>query len=134
MSEAAVPQSVTIPAVPAQVGLARAFVAGALGQSHLDADVAVLLTSELVTNSVLHSGSAVPGGVVTVAVALGGDGVRVEVTDRSGDGSPVLLPAASADGDAEGSRGIRLVDTLAARWGYCRGGGFTTTWFELALD
>ena len=36
------------------------------------------------TNSVLHSGSAVPGRVVTVAVAVGGDGVRVEVTDRIG--------------------------------------------------
>jgi anti-sigma regulatory factor (Ser/Thr protein kinase) len=134
MSEAAVPQSVTIAAVPGQVGLARAFVAWMLGGSHPDADVAVLLASELVTNSVLHSGSAVAGGVVTVAVAVGGRAVRVEVTDRSGDGAPVLLPAASVDGEAEGSRGMRLVDTLAARWGYCRGGGFTTTWFELASD
>jgi hypothetical protein len=67
-------------------------------------------------------------------VAVGGRAVRVEVTDRSGDGAPVLLPAASADGEAEGRRGMRLVDTLAARWGYCRGGGFTTTWFELASD
>lgn len=107
MSEAAVPRSVTIAAVPGQVGLARAFVARVLGESHPDADVAVLLASELVTNSVLHSGSAVPGGVV--AVAVGGGGVRVEVTDRSGAGAPVLLPAASADGEAEGSRGMRLV-------------------------
>ena len=55
--------------MPGQVGLAHAFVAWVLGGSHPDADVAVLLASELVTNSVLHSGSAVPGGVVTV-VAL----------------------------------------------------------------
>jgi hypothetical protein len=82
-----------------------------------------------VTNSVRHSGSAVPGGVVAVAVGAGG--VRVEVTDRSCDGAPALLPAAFADGDAEGSRGMRLVDTLAARWGYWRGGGFTTIWFEI---
>jgi anti-sigma regulatory factor (Ser/Thr protein kinase) len=131
MSGAVVPQSVTIAAVPGQVGLARAFVAGVLGQLHPQFDVTLLLASELVTNSVLHSGSAVPGGVVTVAVAVGGDGVRVEVADRSGAGAPVLLSAA-ADGDAEGSRGMRLVDTLAARWGYCRGGGFTTTWFGTA--
>lgn len=26
---------------------------------------------------------------------------------------------------------MRLVDALATRWGYWRGGGFTTTWFEL---
>lgn len=131
MSEAVVPQSVTIAAVPGQVGLAREFVAGVLGESHPAADVAVLLASELVTNSVRHSGSAVPGGAVTVAVTVGEDGVRVEVTDRSGAGTPVLLPAAPADAEAEGSRGMRLVDTLAATWGYCRGGGFATTWFEL---
>ena len=72
MSEAAVPESVTIAAVPERVGLARAFVAGVLGESHPCNDLAVLLASELVTNSVRHSGSAVPGGLVTVAVAVGG--------------------------------------------------------------
>jgi hypothetical protein len=45
---------------------------------------------------VRQSGSAVPGGLVTVTVG--------------GDGSPVLLPAACADG----GRGMRLVDALAA--------------------
>lgn len=134
MSEAAVPQTVTIPAVPEQVRVARAFVAAVLGESHPHADVALLLASELVTNSVRHSGSAVPGGLVTVTVAADEGGVRVEVTDRSGDGAPVLLPAASADSDAEGSRGMRLVDALAGRWGYQRGGGLATTWFELAQD
>jgi anti-anti-sigma factor len=131
MSEAAVPESVTIAAVPERVGLARAFVAAVLGESHPCRDVAVLLASELVTNSVRHSGSAVPGGLVTVAVAVGGEDVRVDVTDRSGDDAPVLPPAAFADGDAEGRRGLGLVDACAARWGYWRGGGFTTTWFEL---
>jgi hypothetical protein len=71
---------------------------------------------------------------VTVAVSAGGGGVRVEVTDRSGDGAPVLPRAAFAGGDAEGSRGLGLVDELAARWGYRRGGGFTTTWFELTPE
>jgi len=114
-----------------RVGLARAFVAGVLGESHPCNDLAVLLASELVTNSLRHSGSAVPGGLVTVAVAVGAVGVRVEVTDRSGDGAPVLLPAAFADADAEGRRGLGLVDACAARWGYWQGGGFTTTWFEI---
>lgn len=71
MTEAAVPQSVTIPAVPEQVRVARAFVARVLGECHPHADVALLLASELVTNSVRHSGSAVPGGLVTVTVAAG---------------------------------------------------------------
>jgi anti-sigma regulatory factor (Ser/Thr protein kinase) len=124
----------TIPAVPEQVRLAREFVAGVLGESHPLSDLAVLLASELVTNSVRHSGSAIPGGLVTVAVAVGGGGVRVEVTDRSGDGVPVLPPAPLADSGAAGGRGMRLVDACAVRWGYWRGGGFTTTWFELAGD
>ncbi len=130
----AVPESVTIPAVPERVREARAFVARVPGESHAQADLALLLASELVTNSVRHSGSAVPGGVVTVTVAAGDEVVRVEVTDRCGDGVPVLPSAAElAYGEAEGSRGLWLVDALSARWGYQRGGGLATTWFELAL-
>jgi two-component sensor histidine kinase len=83
-----------------------------------------------VTNSLRHSGSAVPGGLVTVTVAACGEGVRIEVTERSGDGVPVLK-IADGGGGAEGSRGLLLVDALAAQWGYQRGGGLATTWFEL---
>lgn len=118
MSEAAVPQSVTIAAVPGQVGLARAFVARVVGESHPDADVAVLLASELVTNSVRHSGSAVPGGLVTVAVAVCGGGVRVEVTGRSGDGAPVLQPGRFRGWRRGGPPGMALADACAARWGH----------------
>ena len=131
MSAAEFRQSVTIPAVPERVRAARVFVAGVLGESHAHVDLALLLASELVTNSVRHSGSAVPGGVVTVTVAASEEVVRVEVTDRVGDGAPVLPLAAPAGDEAEGSRGLWLVDALAARWGYQRGGGLATTWFEL---
>lgn len=49
--------------------------------------------------------AAVPGGVVTVTVAATVEVVRVEVTDRIGDGVPVLPSApAPADGEADGSR------------------------------
>ncbi len=108
--------------------------AGALGESHPQFDVTLLLASELVTNSVRHSGSAVPGGLVTVAVAADDRRIWVGVTDRSGDSVPVLAPAASGGDEAEGRRGIRLVEALAAKWGYERGGGLATTWFELARD
>jgi anti-sigma regulatory factor (Ser/Thr protein kinase) len=101
----AVPESMTIPAVPGQVWEARAFVARVLGQAHPHVSLALLLCSELVTNSVRHSGSAVPGGVVTVTVVAGEKVVRVKVTDRIGDGVPFLPSAASAGGDAEGGRG-----------------------------
>lgn len=58
-----------------------------------------------VTSSVRHSSPAGPGGLVTVAVAVGGGASRVTVAGRGSDGAPVLVPAAFADGDAEGSRG-----------------------------
>lgn len=110
MSAAESRQSVTIPAVPEQVRAARDFVARVLGESHAHVDLALLLASELVTNSFRHGGSAVPGGTVTVTVAAGDEVVRVEVTDRIGDGVPVSPSAAES---AEGSRGLWLVDALS---------------------
>ena len=111
-----------------QVREARAFVFRLLGPSHPCGDVAVLLASEVVTNSLLHGGSAGPGEEVTVTVVVCDAGVRVEVTGRKADGVPVLR---RPDDEAEGSRGLRLVEELAARWGYERGGGQATTWFEI---
>jgi anti-sigma regulatory factor (Ser/Thr protein kinase) len=105
------------------------FVGGVLGVGHPCVDVAVLLVSELVTNSVLHGGSAMAGGQVTVTVSAGGRGVRVAVAERAGPGVPVLVPDAEAE--TVGGRGMWLVDALAARWGYERCGGQAVTWFEL---
>lgn len=56
-------QSVTIPAVPGQVREARVFVARALGESHARVDLALLLASELVTNSALPAVTIGPLGV-----------------------------------------------------------------------
>jgi anti-sigma regulatory factor (Ser/Thr protein kinase) len=88
----------------------------------------VLLVSELFGNSVRHSGSGAAGETVTVAVQAGSGVVRVEVTDRSGPGVPQLRPA---ERDAEGGRGLELVEHLSVRWGYRRQRGRTITWFEL---
>jgi serine/threonine-protein kinase RsbW len=107
---------------------ARIFVREMLGPGHPCADVAILLVSEVFSNSVRHSGSGAPGETVTVAVRAGDGIVRVEVTDRAGPGIPELRPASR---DAEGGRGLQLVAGLAARWGWRRRGGRTTTWFEL---
>ena len=82
----------------------------------------------MVTNSLLHGGAAGPGEAVTVTVVVWDARVRVEVTGRKADVVPVLR---RPDDEAEGSRGLWLVEELAARWGYERGGGRATTWFEL---
>jgi anti-sigma regulatory factor (Ser/Thr protein kinase) len=129
MTGAAVRESATFAGRPDQVREARAFVGRLLGPSHPCGDVAVLLASEIVTNSLLHGGSGSgPGEAVTVTVVAWAAGVRVEVTGRKADGVPVLRPA---DDDAEGSRGLRLVEELADRWGYERGGVHATTWFVI---
>ena len=129
MTEATVRETVTLAGRPERARAARSFVSEVLGPGHPCGDVAVLLVSEIFSNSVRHSGSGAAGETVTVAVRAGGGVVRVEVTDRAGPGTPELRPAGR---DAEGGRGLQLVAGLAARWGWRRRrGGWLVTWFEL---
>jgi anti-sigma regulatory factor (Ser/Thr protein kinase) len=123
----------TVPGRPEQVAVAREFVAEMLGRDHPLADTAVLLTSELVTNSLRHSASSRDGGSVTVALThpvVDSGLLRVEVADDGARGLPTRRTAGPED---ESGYGLQLVDVLATRWGYCReSGGATTTWFEIA--
>jgi anti-sigma regulatory factor (Ser/Thr protein kinase) len=128
MSGATVRETVTLAGRAERARAARAFVSEVLGAGHPCGDVAVLLVSEIFSNSVRHSGSGAAGETVTVAVRAGDGIVRVEVTDRAGPGTPELRPAAR---DAEGGRGLQLVAALAARWGTRWRGGRMLTWFEL---
>ena len=125
--------SLTIPGEPACLHDARDFAACALSGANADVDSAVLLTSELVTNSMQHSGSRYPGGTVTISVIAVPDGIRVEVID---DGA-AAIPAVSVGQDeqpclAEDGRGLQLVDALSAWWGHYTDEAGTVTWFELA--
>ena len=129
MARVAVRESVTLAGRAERARAARAFVSEVLGSGHPCGDVAILLVSEVFSNSVRHSGSAAPGETVTVAVIAGDGVVRVEVTDRAGPGTPELRLASR---DAEGGRGLQLVAGLAARWGWRRRrGGRLVTWFEV---
>jgi len=75
----------------------------------VDQDVAVLLTSELVTNAVSH----VAAGAIELTVSCFCGELRVDVHDTS-----CLLPVlVDAPADAETGRGLMLVATLAADWG-----------------
>ena len=127
--EAAVLGRLTIPGRPEYVREARRFVAKALGDLHPSLDNAVLLTSELVTNSVMHSSSRCYGGTVTVLVAESAGGVRIEVTD---EGSDLSSPVVRGDVYASDGHGLFLVQTLSDQWGYLRDAGATTVWFWLA--
>ena len=128
----AIRASLSVPGRPEQVHAARVFTSETLGGEHPCEPVAVLLVSEVVTNSVLHSDSRLPGGMVTVTVTGTAGTARVEVRDAGGP----TLPSLKAAGDvmAEGGHGLHLVDRLAARWGYhCAAAGLVT-WFEVCAE
>ena len=124
--------SVTIPGRPEAVSGVRAFTAGLLGRDCATTSTVVLLVSELVTNSIQHSRSRCSGGIVAVTLIALADGIRAEVHDEGSITVPTLRseppPAPEPE---EGGRGLRLLDTLAARWGYCRDAASAVTWFEL---
>ncbi|WP_327681108.1 SpoIIE family protein phosphatase [Kitasatospora sp. NBC_00458] len=98
-------------------------------------DDAVVLVSELVTNAVVHAGTA-----AEVCCLREADTVRIEVTDHHPErGLPTFadVPATAsdhyADPDGEGGRGLLMCAALAERWGVEYGAGRKTVWFRLAL-
>jgi anti-sigma regulatory factor (Ser/Thr protein kinase) len=129
MAGAAVIGSLTIPGRPEHVSEARAFVTKALGEGNPLTDVAVLLTSELVTNAVVHSNSCGAGGTVALMVIEVPGGLRVEVAD---DGSDLSIPVVKSDVFVSEGHGLFLVQALADQWGYVRDEVGTTVWFWLS--
>ena len=128
------------------VAAARAFVGQALNELRLPmVDDAVLVVSELVSNAVLHAGTE-----LTVRVRPRGDnGVRLEIADRSST-QPVMAPAmppvddqglsdldlldALLAGEAMTGRGLRVVDSIASRWGVDTDAMGKTVWAEIGGD
>ena len=106
---------------------------------HVDGDVlddARLLATELVTNSVRHSGIGSESSI-GLALRLTPDRLSVAVSDP---GPGFKAEITEPDPDQEGGRGLFIVDCLADRWGVGdppvsppRGGSGagTTVWFEL---
>jgi anti-sigma regulatory factor (Ser/Thr protein kinase) len=124
------------------VAVARDEVAAAIRawRVPVDPDVAILLTSELVTNAVTHAAAnpngkaaerGMTGDAVLLVIAADDAGLRVDVHDRSGD-----LPIVSghvADADAETGRGLLLVTSLSAEWGFHRTAGGKVVYFTLEV-
>jgi anti-sigma regulatory factor (Ser/Thr protein kinase) len=89
-------------------------------------DTAELLTTELVTNALVHTGR---GAVLKVRVD--GRRLRVEVRDFVRRRPPRLPVGQGADEDATGGRGLLLVATLADAWGVRGHALGKSVWFEL---
>jgi anti-sigma regulatory factor (Ser/Thr protein kinase) len=133
--------SIRLAAVLTAVSLSREFVRQTLRLWQLadQIDSAELVVSEIVTNAVKSTGIAEPKPtwsmvkaehIIGVQLRLVGASLYVEVWDR-GDGSPVI-PEQTLD--AEGGRGLFLVESVSRRWGIHRPAvGGKTVWSELSL-
>jgi anti-anti-sigma regulatory factor/anti-sigma regulatory factor (Ser/Thr protein kinase) len=102
--------------IPTAAAAARAFVRDLLGYWQLAlpdttlVDRAVLLASELVTNAIVHARTE-----LRLRVELRGDLLHLAVRD----GNPRMLVIIPGP-EAEGGRGLWLVDQLARAWGVNR--------------
>jgi anti-anti-sigma factor len=108
----------------ASAGLARRWLAEQLSGYDVDiAETALLLTSEVVTNAVLHARTP-----IDLAVQVAPGRVRIEVADRS----PVLPMTKHYDTSAETGRGLVLLAALASDWGVEAAPGGKVVWFDVA--
>lgn len=105
----------------------REAIAGRVSES--ESEVAALITSELVTNAVVHP-THPEGASIGLWIGVDEGRIRVEVTDSG----PGFEPDEVTPGhDATGGRGLVVVDRGATRWGTGRSERFSV-WFELASE
>lgn len=108
---------------PQSVPEARSFVAS-LGLTHDEDTQARLatLTSEVVTNAILHARTA-----LVVRVMRDQSHIRVSVSDNNSD--PVVLKSYGPSSPT--GRGLHIVKALADRWGVEETADGKAVWFEL---
>jgi len=101
---------------------ARAWASGILPADERHRYIVLLLLSELVTNSVRHSGAS-PNDQVEIDLREEEHTVHIEVRDP-GPGVGI------APGEIPGHSGLRIVEAVSERWGVRHDP--TTVWFEVA--
>jgi Histidine kinase-like ATPase domain len=119
---------ISLTAEPEAAGEARRYVREAIctWDVPVDPHVAVLLTSELVTNAIGRE----PGETVMLVITRACDQLRVDVHDTSWS-----LPApVDAPVDAETGRGLMLVSSLSTEWGFYRTTAGKAVYFTLAFQ
>ena len=92
----------------------------------VDPDIAVLLTSDLMTNAITHGG----GETVTLAIRCSRSQLRIDVYDTSRS----LPMAVDEPAGTETGRGLVLVAALSAEWGSFRTPRGAAMYFTLAFQ
>jgi serine phosphatase RsbU (regulator of sigma subunit)/anti-sigma regulatory factor (Ser/Thr protein kinase) len=139
-----------LPPADTSPAAARAAVAAVLDETGLDPlrPEALLLTSELVTNGVIHARTE-----IEVEIIADAEGVRVTVTDFAVPDPSLVVAEVTIGGagpddpdgrppagrlnrlddaqPAEGGRGLLLVSRFASRWGTTHEPGGRQVWFQL---
>lgn len=127
MAEQVLADSRSFPQHPATPRAARRFMDEILERwaCRPAVDTLHLVLSEVVSNAVVHAGSA-----PEVVVRLLDGFLRVEVADDSD-----TMPAArAADESATGGRGLGIIASETARWGVeARPGGGKVVWFDVPV-
>ena len=112
--------SFVVPAAPESAGLARGMVKAIVRawRSRVDVDTLELLTSEVVTNALLHGIPPETFGPAQIRVEIRETtgGLHVEVHDPDHGESHTAAPTQAASQDENG-RGLILVEMLSAKWG-----------------
>lgn len=117
-----------LPPDPSSVRMARRFVTEALESIGADEDVVMsteLLTSEVVTNAVLHAGTD-----FEIHVIANADGARVEVID----GLCAEPTMRDYDDDSGTGRGLELLEAMSAAWGSCLLDDGKVVWFDVGVS
>ena len=119
----------------ARLAVAACFSRASTGQ--VCADSAGIMTSEVVTNALMH-GSA----PVTLGVHCGTDLLRAEVGDEelfrpivhAVDDEAEGATVHAVDDNVERGRGMRIVDALASAWGVIDTRAGEVVWFEVSTQ
>ena len=112
--------STVLPPRPQSAGVARQFARELLEAHGFASDSLELVVSELVANVVAHAACPIR---ITLRI---GDRIRLEVADADETLPSVIDPPA----DAEGGRGLFIVDAVAAAWGVTPIPGGKCIWAE----
>ena len=118
---------VLLPCVPSSVAVARGRIGAELHQAGLSATVmadAALVTSELLSNAILHA-RPLPDACVRVSWILSASVVEIIVSD----GGSATRPRASRPSlSSIGGRGLGIVEHLCSSWGVRADERGTTVW------